>query len=50
MQETWVQVLGWEDPLEMGIYLAALGLSCAMRDLPLWPTDSLVVVCRLWSN
>ena len=32
------------------IYLAALGLSCAMRDLPLWPTDSLVVVCRLWSN
>ena len=32
------------------IYLAALGLSCTVRDLPLWPTDSLVVVCRLWSN
>jgi len=49
MQETWVQFLGWEDPLEMGIYLAALGLSCSPRDLLMWHTDSLVVECRLSS-
>jgi len=37
-------------PLEIFIYLAALGLSCSMQDLLLWCTDCLVVAHRLQST